>query len=62
MDTSGQAGGCGTADVRSKLMTEKDVRHSKPTIGGSLTFRLPHAIVVALLGIAIATAVAIANS
>jgi hypothetical protein len=43
-------------------MTEKDVSDSKPTIGGSLTFRLPHAIVVALLGIAIATAVAIANS
>ena len=34
----------------------------KETIGGSLTFGLPQAIVVALLSIVIATAVAVANS
>lgn len=34
----------------------------KRTIGGSLVFRLPHAIVLALLGIAIAVWAAISNS
>lgn len=45
-------------------MTEpEEANHTeKRTIGGGLSFGLPQAIIVALLGIAISTAIAIASS